>query len=236
MLAITVVVSIIAFRLNYIRDIEQGIIPAKPGRAFGSFLMKTPQGLAVKIFRTTMIVWVATLFALGASYGTVLGGLDEFIATNEMYQQLILGPFAIQFLEGLTTEETVEAMRAAVAAAGFTIPQLFSSMINMIMGIFATVPAVLFVLKAKSEENDIRSELILAAPVKRNRYLAGFVIIAFIMAVVIQLSSGLGMYLAAAATLENAGDFTLAFSLQAALIYVPAVCGLWWELPFSWSG
>jgi len=223
MLAIALVVSAIAFHFTSIRDIDQGMVPAKPGRAHGSFLVSSPQGLAFKLLKTSIIVWLISMFVLGASYGTVLGELDEFIATNEMYQQLILGPFAIEFLEGLTTEETVNAMRAAVSGAGFSIPQLFSAMINLIMGMFVTVPAVLFALKAKREEADIRAELVLATPAKRSSYLAGFVAIAFGMAVLIQLASALGMYAAAAGVLYDIGDFPLGFALQAALVYVPAI-------------
>jgi len=223
MLGIAIVVSIAAFRLNFIRDIDQGIIPAKPGPAYGSALMRSPHGLAFKLLKTSLIVWLVSMFALGASYGTVLGGLDEFVATNEMYQQLILGPFAIEFLDGLTVEETVSAMRAAVAAAGFSVPQLFSAMINLIMGMFVTVPAVLFVLKARNEETDMRTELVLATPVCRKSYLAGYVVIAFVMTVLIQLASALGMYAAALGTLENISDFPLSFALQSALVYVPAI-------------
>jgi len=223
MLGIGVAVSGVAFYLTSIRDIDQGMIPARPGRATGSFLTRSPQGLVFKLLMTTIIVWLVGVFILGVSYGTVLGEMDEFIATNEMYQQLILGPFAIEFLEGLTLEETVTAMRAAVSAAGFSTAQLFSAMINLIMGMFVTVPAVMFVLKAKKEEAEVRSEFVLTTPVKRSSYLAGYVIIAFAMGLLIQLMSGLGMYVSATAVLYDIGDFPLAFAMQASLIYVPAI-------------
>jgi len=223
MLAIAGVVAGFAFYFTSIRDIDQGMIPAKPGRAYGSFLTKTPQGFVFKLVRTTIIVWLVSMFIIGAAYGTVFGELDTFIATNEMYQQLILGPFAIEFLEGLTIDETVAAMRTAVAAAGFAIPQLFSAMINLIMGMFVTVPSVLFVMKMRKEETEIKSELVLATAVKRNSYMSGYVIIAFAVAVLIQLATGLGMYVSAAAVLYNPADFPLSFAMQAALIYVPAI-------------
>jgi len=120
-------------------------------------------------------------------------------------------------------DEAIAYMNRAVNDAGFSIPQLFSAMINLIMGMFVTVPAVLFVLKAKKEETEIRSELVLATPVKRSSYLAGYVIIAFVMAVLIQAASGLGMYVSAAGTLYDPGVFPLSFVMQAALIYVPAI-------------
>jgi ABC-2 type transport system permease protein len=223
MLGITAAVTALAFKLTAVRDIDQGMIPAKPGRAHGSFLMKSPGGLLLKLTRTSIIVWLVCLFVLGASYGAVLGTLDEFIATNTTYQQLILGPFGITIPEGLPTEEAVAILRETVAFMGFTVPQLFSAMINMIMGIFATVPAALFVLKARNEENDIRAELLLATPVSRKRYLAGFVIIAFLMAAAVQFFSAVGMYSAGAGVMEDPTDFPLGFALQVAMIYVPAI-------------
>jgi len=223
LLAATAVIAAVSLRLNAARDIDQGIIPSRPGRSYGSSLMKTSGGLNFKILRGSMIAWLVCFVVLAATYGTVLGGLDEFIASNEMYQQLILGPFAIEFLEGLTIDETVAAMRAAVASAGFSVPQLFSAMISLLTGIFVTVPAVLFLLKAKSEEGDGRTELTLAAAVSRRRYLAGFAAIAFIMVVLIQFASALGMYAAAAATLDYIGEFPLSFALASTMIYVPAI-------------
>ena len=223
MLGLTVLVTLVAFKLTAIRDIDQGIIPAKPGRAQGSFLMKSPGGLLFKLTRTGIVVWLVSLFILGASYGTVLGNLDEFIATNEMYQQLILGPFGITIPPGLPLEEAVAFLRTTVSAMGFTLPQLFSAMINLIMGMFAMVPAVLYVLKARSEENDIRAELILATATGRRRYFAGFIVIAFIMAALVQVFSALGMFALGASVMESTEYFPLSFALQVAMIYVPAI-------------
>ncbi|MCL2187624.1 MAG: hypothetical protein FWC16_05680 [Defluviitaleaceae bacterium] len=223
MAGICVLLIAIAFKLTAIRDIDQGLIPARAGRAHGSFLMKTPSGLAFKLMRTGIVVWVLSMFAIGASYGAVLGALDEFIASNEMYQQLILGPFGITIPQELPLEEAIIYMRRAVSAVGVSLPQMFSSMIFLIMGIFATVPAALFVLKARSEENETRAELVLAASVSRTRYLTGFVILAFIMAALVQLFSALGMFAVGLTTMESMDDFPLTFALQVALIFVPAI-------------
>jgi len=223
MIGIFVVISALAFYFTSIRDIDQGMIPAKPGRANGSHLMSSPQGLAVKLLRVSIIVWLASIFIVGVSYGAVLGGLDEFIATSEVYQQLMLGPFGITIPEDLPVDEAVAILRETVAFAGFTVPQLFSAMINLIMGIFASVPAMLFVLKVKSEETEMRSELVLATATCRKKYLAGFVSLAFLMALMIQLVSALGMYVAAAGALYDISDFPLSFAIQNALIYVSAI-------------
>ena len=223
MLGTAAVLTAIAFKLTAIRDIDQGIIPAKPGRAHGSFLTKTAGGLAFKLSKAAMIVWIVSLFILGATYGMVLGTLDEFIASNDMYQQLSLGPFGITIPEGLPLDEAVLYLREAVAVFGFTLPQLFSAMINMIMGIFAVVPAVLFVLKARAEETDARAELVLAASVDRRKYLGSFALIGFVMAVLVQLASSMGMFALGAVAMESTAEFPLAFALQIGLVYVPAI-------------
>jgi ABC-2 type transport system permease protein len=223
MLGTAAVFVLLAFKLTAIRDIDQGLIPAKPGRAYGSFLTKSSGGLIFKLTRTSIIVWLVSMFILGASYGTVLGTLDEFIASNEMYQQLILGPFGITIPEHLPLDEAVLYLREAVAVFGFTLPQLFSAMINMIMGIFATVPAVLYILKARAEENDARAELVLAASVNRRKYLGGFVITAFVIALLVQAASAVGMFGAGASVMESLDEFPFAFAMQVALVYVPAI-------------
>jgi len=224
LLGITLVVAMLAYRFNAIRDIDQGIIPARPGPADGGGLLRSPSGLSLRLLRTSLIVWIFSMLLLAAAYGTVMGEIDEFIATNEMYQQLMLGPAGVAFAAeaGLTPEQIVALLRTAVAEAGFTMPGLFSATINNIMGIFALVPLLMFVLKAKGEEKDIRTELILATPVSRYKYLAGFACIAFLTPLVLQATLALGMYGVAASILPNPEDLPLSFLLQANLVYVPA--------------
>lgn len=223
LLGIAVAISALAFKFNSVRDIDQGIIHARAGRSHGSFLMRSTYGLTFKLLRGSLFAWLVGMFVLAATYGSILGGIDEFIAGNDMYQQLIFGPHAIEFLEGLTPEETAAAMHAAVNAAGFTLPQLFSGMITNIMGIVVIAPVVIFALRAKSEEKDIRAESVLATKVCRNKYLAGFVGFAFIAAVLIQIAQALGMYSAAIVFLDDPAQLGLGFLIQANLMYVPAL-------------
>jgi len=218
------VIFAIAYRLNISRDIDQGIIPARPGRAEGSALTRSPSGLAFKLLKTSLIVWILFMFMLGAAYGTVLGEVDEFIATNDVWQQLMLGPSGVQFaLEAnLSQEQIVDLLRAAVAEAGYTLPGLFMSAVTNIMGIFAIVPLLLFILKARAEEKDTRAELVLATPVSRYKYLAGYAVIAFASAIMIQLVMALGLYAVGVSVLPNPEDLPLSYMLESNLVYIPA--------------
>jgi len=225
LLITAVAVAAVAYRLNYIRDIDQGIVPARPGRADGSFLLRTSYGFTFRLLKVSLIVWLISMFVFAGSYGTVLGEVDEFIANNEMYQQLMLGPAGVEFVTeaGLSPEEIVDVLRLAVAAEGFTLPELFASTINNIMAIFALIPVLLVILKIKSEEKDSRAELVLATPVCRYKYLAGYAVISFILAILIPLAYALGIYVVGQQMMANPEDLTFGFLLASNLVYVPAV-------------
>jgi len=223
MLLSAVAITIVALRINLTRDIDQGIIPARPGRATGSALMRSPYGFTFKLLRTSLIVWVAGMFLLGASYAAVLDDIDNFVAQNELYQQLILGPAGVELAQDLGLEETLATMQAAVAAAGFTIAELFASMVNSIMGMVASVPLIMFILKARAEEKDVRTEFLLSASLGRMKYLAGFALIAFVSAVLIQLALAFGLYLVGSSMLPDYNQLSLAFLLEANLVFVPAL-------------
>ena len=218
-------ITALALYFNMKRDIEQGIIPARPGPASGGILMKGSLGLTFRLLRPVIIAWIVGMFLLSASYASVLDGIDDFIAGNEMYQALILTPagIPIEELELMPPEERVEKMRSLVAMAGYTITELFASMINSMMGMITIVPIVLIVLKAKSEEEAARSELILATPVSRKEYLMWYTGFAFDMAIVIQLVLAIGLYVVGQGVISDPTELSLGFLLRANLVYVPAL-------------
>ena len=241
MLGTAVLIACAAYRLNMSRDIDQGIIPAKPGRGHGSALMKSPFGLTFRLLRVSIIVWVAGMWLLGASYASVLGEIDDFIAHNEMYQQMILGPAGISLetseytgqvtarLHGEvfrvleSADEIVDLMKAVTEQAGFSIVELFASMVGNMMGMMSIAPVLMFMLRLKGEEKDTRAELILAAPVRRVKYIGGYALIAFAAAAVIQLALAVGLYSVGSAVLADPSELSLGFVLKSNLVYVPAL-------------
>jgi len=224
-LAVALVITALAFYFNSIRDIDQGLIPARRGRASGSVLMRSPFGLSFKLLRTAVIVWIIGMFTLGAAYGTVVGEIDQFMASNDMWQQLMIGPVGIELMTeaGFTPEQILEVIKEAVSNLGYTLSELFMSAIVNIMGVFALVPLFLFILRAKSEEKDIRAELVLATPVSRYKYLAGFTVIAFTSAVVIQIILAVGLHSVAMTVLPDPDELPLSFLLTANMVYLPAL-------------
>ena len=216
----------LAYWLCGVRDIDQGIIPARPGKAHGGFLLRSALGLNGRLLRTSIIGWVVILFVTGLSYSAVLQDIDNFVAGNDMYRQLMLGPTGLLDyiqVEGMTTEQIAAQINAVLNTAGLSIVQLFANMIGFVMAMIATVPVILFVLKAKSEEKNGRAELIFATPTSRVKYLVGLVAIAFVSAALIQAAQAMGLYLPASAALDNPADLPLRFVLESALVYVPAM-------------
>jgi ABC-2 type transport system permease protein len=198
-LMISAVIAALAYKLNGKRDIDQGLLPDKKGKAAAGKLLRTPFGLSLKLSKTPLIVGIAVIFLIGASYGSIMGDIEGFIETNEMYRQLML------------------------LDEDFPMLLSFLGMINFIASLMALVPMLLYVLKAKSEEKEIRSELILATPVSRTKYLGGYVIIAFASSVILQLSTAIGLWLSGTAVLDNPADMPLGDLLAANLVYLPAL-------------
>ena len=225
MLGTAAVLTVIAYRLNVGRDIDQGLIPSKPGKAEGGYLLKSAPGLTFRLQRFIVIMVVVGMFLLGASYGSVLGDIESFVASNEMYQTLILSPAGIDIsvLYGLPVEDAIALMNRLLGAAGFTVVEMFAGFIGGMMALMGLAALIVFTLKAKSEEKDIRTELVLAASVSRTKYLLGFVVIAYVSAVLLQAAMGLGLYSVAITTLTNPGDMSLVFVMQSSLVYVPAL-------------
>jgi len=210
-----------------IRDIDQGIIPSRPGKAHGGIFLKSAFGLNFRLLRTSIIAWILVLFVTGLSYSTVLQDIDTFVAGSDAYRQMLLAPIPglLEQIEtyNMTTEQIAAQMNTVLNALGYNIIQMFANMIGFVMAMVATVPVVLFILKAKGEEKNIRSELLFATPVSKIKYLVGFAAIAFVSAVLIQVAQALGLFSLAQSALENPADLPLSFLLQSALMYVPAM-------------
>jgi len=199
LLAASGIITIIAFKLNSLRDIEQGFITSAPGRSEAKKSLISPLGLSKRLVGGTVVVWVAVMLILGASYGSILGDIDDFVATNEFYQML-LG----------SMEE-------------FSVTVLFAAMQNSMMASIGLLPIIAIILRIRTEEKEYRTEVILSATVKRIAYFGGFAAIAFAAGLFMQLANAFGLYFAAIAVLNDASELPLTMVLQANLVYLPAI-------------
>jgi ABC-2 type transport system permease protein len=198
-LAQVALLAAVAYALNAKRDMDQGFIPAKPGKSEASKALGSSFGLSFRLLRNMLIVWLIVMFALGASYGTVVGGdIEAFIENNEFYRDII------------GTNDN------------FSTALMFTTMVNAVGALICVVPVLVAAMKPRSEESDHRTEHILSRSVSRIKYLRGYVSIAFVSSVLFQLATPVGLY----SMISSANlDETIPFSdlLAANLVYLPAL-------------
>ena len=197
----TAVIAAVTYALNAIRDMDQGFIHAKPGRSEASPLLKSRSGfgLAWRLTRNMIIAWTASIYILGAAYGSILGDIDEFVASSEFYAMII----------GLNPD--------------FNTAQMFVSMIIFIIALCSVAAVLMTVLKLRGEEKDGRAEHIISRAVSRTKYMSGYVILAFAGSIFMQLASALGIYSAGIAVLPDPGELTLGYLIKANMVYLPAL-------------
>lgn len=194
-----IVIAAIAYALNKIRDMDQGFIHARPGHKEASSFLRSPFGLAFRLSRNMLIAWLVSIFVLGASYGSILGDIDDFVASSEFYSMII----------GSNPD--------------FTTAQMFVSMVTSIAALFSVAAVLMTVLKFRGEEKDGRAEHILSRVVSRAKFLSGYAILAFASSVLVQCVTAIGIYVSAASVLSDPGDLTLGYLLKANLAYLPAL-------------
>lgn len=199
LLAEAAVITVLALALNSRRDIRQGLIPERQGKAKAGAWLCSPYGLAFRLLRLPFFGWLMGMFIFGASYGSILGTIDNFVQSSEFYSMMI------------------------GANPDYSTAQMFVSMVTSLMALCSVFPVVSMVMKLRSEENDGYYLNVLAGAVSRYRNLASFVLIGIVMAVLVQCATALGIYASAMAVLSDPSALPLGYLLKANLVYTPAL-------------
>jgi len=215
--ATAIVISAVAYKLNSIRDLGQGFVAARPGRATASPLLKSSFGLTWRLLRNMLIIWAVVMFILGASYATVIGDISSFIGDSPEYMEVIGVP-----VDQLAALSEADQSRLIVDS--------FGTFVTLMMTIVAIVPLINAIMKLRNEERDGRAENVLTRAVRRCRYMSGFVILAYVFSVIIQFLTASGLYVVAASVAGDANPFTYTGLLQAFFAFLPA---LWVMIGFT---
>lgn len=197
LLGISFLITIIAFYLNYHRDLGEGLIASKPGKKEASKFLKTPMGLLLRLHRNMLIGWLIVAFVLGASYGSVFGNIEDFLAGNEMMQQIFLNN------------------------SKFTLAEQFMTTLMTISAILITVPTLMIMLRICSEEKKGRIENIYAKKISRNKVLGSYLILSTISSIFLMMAFVLGLWIASLSVMTDPISFWTMFS--AGLVYLPAI-------------
>lgn len=194
--AVSVFFAYLAFRLNLIRDLGAGFIAAKPGRKTASRYLRGPFTLGLRLQKVTIISWTVGMFVLGISYGSVFGDLDAFFRTSDIFELLLPG------------------------IEGFSVTDQFTATLLAVISMIGAVPALIVTLKIRAEEQQNRTEHLLARAVSRWSLLGSYLVIGVFIAVTVQFAACLGLWLATSAVMAEPYEFS--WILKGGLAYLPA--------------
>ncbi|PPA69309.1 ABC transporter permease [Jeotgalibacillus proteolyticus] len=193
----TLLITAIALYLNTIRDLESGFLPSRPGKKQATPLLLSPFGLVLRLQRTSIISWGVGMFLIGASYGSVLGDLESFFASNEVMSQM-LGE-----------------------AGDVSLTEQFLTMIMAVMAMICTVPALLFMLKLKGEEKKNRTEHFISRSVSKWTLIGSYFTTSIVFGFVMLFLAVTGLWSASFSTMDEPISFLSLFN--GGMVYLPAI-------------
>lgn len=196
LLGTALILMIVALILNRQRDMEAGLLPRFKGHHHVSHVLKSPFGLQLRLQRTGMIVWAIGMLMLGLSYGSVFGDLENFFKDNPLLQRMLTGK-------------------------GDNYAEQFVPILMAIMGMVSTIPVLMALFKVQREMRLHHTEMVLALPVQRLRYVMSFVWIGFINSVLMISMAAIGMYIGAVSSMAK--PIALSKLWTAGLVYIPAI-------------
>ncbi|MDR1713914.1 MAG: hypothetical protein LBR39_07170, partial [Coriobacteriales bacterium] len=197
--AMALVLGGVAFLLCRMRDSGAGLLPQRKGRLHASPLLRGEWGLAWRLTRGTCLGWVVAGFICGAMYGSIFKDMSGFFESNELYSQLL----------GAGTTDPAELVKS------------FSAFLMQIMCVLLAIPVCMVAMKFAAEEKRGRMEQLYGKAVPRLKVIAGYLLIALLLGLVLLLVTALGMWLAAAAMMEHPPD--LSMMVLSGLRYYPAM-------------
>ena len=141
------VVLAAAVAISARRDVGEGAFPPRPGPARAARWLRNPAGLAWRLHRGSLIGWTIGLAVLGAVYGGAADSIADILRDSPQLEEMF---------ENLGGAQTLTDTFFSVAVG--------------IIAIIAAAYSIRSVLKLKSEEDELRAELVLATATPRPRY------------------------------------------------------------------
>jgi ABC-2 type transport system permease protein len=188
------------------RDLGSGVLQTRPGPARGASRLRGPLSLAWRSHRAGLVGWSVGALVLSMLMGSIVPTLGDFLESP--------------------------GVRAAMAQLGGE-GALEEVMVGALLSIVAIVIAAFtlsIVVSAATEEEQGRTELVLAAPVGRARVAAATALVSVLGATWLLLVSGIGLASTLAATGTSVGERPLtvvgAALAQSPAVWVTAAAGL----------
>ncbi|UQA94504.1 ABC transporter permease [Streptomyces halobius] len=189
----------VAYTLTARRDLGMSFLPARPGPARAAASLSGVFGLAWRLQRTTLLGWALGFAFAGAVFGGVAEGVADVVGDNAQ------------------TRAIVERMGGQQVLA-----DAFLAAIVGMLGMVAALYGAGSVLRLRGEETGDLAEPVLAGAVRRLRWAASHLVIAYLGSVVVLAVGGLALGISYGLAVEDVGG-QIGPVLGAALAQIPAV-------------
>jgi ABC-2 type transport system permease protein len=222
-LAATAVLALAALHVAARRDLGDGLLAQRRGRAHAASWVDGPVALAWRLDRTYLLVWLVGVAALGALEGSML-------------------TTSIQVVEG---SPDMVAVLERIAGGPADLRDLFLVTMTGLFGLVAAGFGISTALRLRSEEEDGRVELVLSTARSRRQWLLGHGSTALVGSTLLLIVGGLSLGAVFGGPSGEVGA-QASRGLLAALVMAPAVwlvvavplalIGLRprWAAPVSW--
>ena len=178
------------------RDVGQGMLPQRRGRAQASRALRSPLGLAWRLQRGALLGWAVGMLGFGLVLGGIIGQVKDMTGAALDWYTKVGG-----------TDRILDAYRASII-----------EMAGMAVAIYA----VQVLLRMRAEEADGPLEPVLATAVSRPRWAAGHAVTALLGATALLLLFATGTGLAAGGVLgDPAGQVRTL--IGASLVQLPGI-------------
>lgn len=188
-----------ALTLSARRDIGDGLLPTRLGRASAASWLRGPLGLGWRLQWGSLLAWGLGFTILGAVFGNI----------------------AHAGIQVLREDQQLRAVASSLGGSSDLIDSYFAAIMGL-LGLVATGYATGAVLRLGGEEANGRAEPVLAAPVSRTRWASSHLAFAILGPAVLLAAAGLAAGLTYGLASEDVGH-EVPRVLAAATAQLPAV-------------
>ncbi|HTX13547.1 MAG TPA: ABC transporter permease subunit [Solirubrobacteraceae bacterium] len=166
--AATGVLLALAWRITVARDIGTGLLRDRDRSAPHLAMLGSPLGLSLRRQRGVLIAWAGTLAAFSYLLGTIAKSISPADVSKSVNREI-----------------------AKLGTGSITTPTGYVAFVFSFFALFICVFVCTQVAAARREEASQRLETMLAAPLGRRRWLAGWIVLALLAAAALALACGL---------------------------------------------
>jgi ABC-2 type transport system permease protein len=166
--AMTAALLALAWRIAVARDVGTGLLRDRDRSAPHLSLLQSPLGLSLRRQRGVLIAWTGTLAAFAYLLGTIAKSISPADVSKSVNREI-----------------------AKLGTGSITTPTGYVAFLFSFFALFLCVFVCTQVAAARREEASQRLETLLAAPVSRRRWLAGWIVLAVVAAAGLALACGL---------------------------------------------